>query len=189
MSAAGNVRMRRSPRSRNSPVTTPTSPPNTSCHIAGSGGGEFGSSAVSSTPTPSTSTASLTSASAAGQLANAGNAVSGSDGGPSVDSRGDTNTVTARKSPPRRTPFGRAVQSTDSVATSTPYAAANARQYSSQGRSPPCGGGPMISTNEGSLFDPLNFFSQLICTENDRNRISTSIVSVARPTALPDENS
>ena len=47
------------------------------------------------------------------------------------------------------------------------FHAANARQYSSHGRVPPCGGGPMISTNDGSLFDPLNFFSQLISTEND----------------------
>ena len=88
---------------------------------------------------------------------------------PSVDRRGDTNTVTRRRSPPRAKPFGSAVRITDSVAIGPPQSSANARQYSSHG-SPGRRrrGRPIMSTKYGSSFEPSNFFSQLISTMNER---------------------
>src|SRR5438105_7536005 len=71
---------------------------------------------------------------------------------------------------------------------SSAQASANARQYRSQGRTVPSGapaGRPIWSTNVGSPLAPANFFSQEMLTENERKKIEISMVSVARPTALP----
>ena len=45
----------------------------------------------------------------------------------------------------------------------------------------------MTCSNVGSALEPLNFFSQVISTDVDRKSTSTSMVSEARPVALPDE--
>ena len=89
-------------------------------------------------------------------------------------------------SAPSAAEWGSAVSRKDSSAIG--HTPANAAQYSDQAGESPAGVTPRISAKVGSPFDPASCRSTLHETEKEKKKISTSMVSVARPTILPVSN-